>query len=373
MRTLAASLLLLFCLVYTAGQAPAPATAGEYMRAGLTAQRQGNLRGAIENYRKALAIRPESVEARANLAAVLSADGQFDAAIEENQRILATLPGLTDIRMNLALAYYKKSDWKNASEQFQKVRAARPKDLTAAMLLGYSQIKLNQAGSAAALLLPLEPGNDSNLDFDFVLAEALITSGREAEGLPRMEKTAKATNALDAWVIAGTTRLHRREFHEARADLDAALAINSSLPGLNSMAGQARDALGDTEDAKAAFEAALHQDPRDFAANLYLGTMRMKARDIDGARPLLELALQLHPEVPQAQYQMAVLNGMTGHFAEAAAALEQLEKQDPDWLDPHIQLASLYYKLHRPEDGKREREIVQRLEAQQQKQGPAAQ
>jgi lipopolysaccharide biosynthesis regulator YciM len=101
--------------------------------------------------------------------------------------------------------------------------------------------------------------------------------------------------------------------------------------------------------------------------------MRMKQRDLDGARPLLELALQLHPDVQQAQYQMAVLNGMTGHYAEAVAALELLEKQDPDWLDPHIQLASLYYKLHRPEDGEREREIVQRLEAQQQKQGPAAQ
>jgi tetratricopeptide (TPR) repeat protein len=372
MRTLAA-LLLLFCLAHAAGQAPVPATADDFMREGLTAQRQGNLRGAIEDYRKVLAVRPESVEARANLAAALAADGQFDAAIEENLRLLAALPGQTDIRMNLALAYYKKGDWRNAAEQFKKVRAARPKDLNAAMLLGYSEIRLNQPGAAADLLTLLEPGNENNLDFEFVLSEAQVASGHEAEGLPRMETVAKATNALDAWVIAGTTRLHRREFRQARADLDAALAINPSLPGLNSMAGQARDALGDTEAAKTVFEVALRQDPRDFAANLYLGTMRMKQRDLDGARPLLELALQLHPDVPQAQYQMAVLNGMTGHYAEAVAALELLEKQDPDWLDPHIQLASLYYKLHRPEDGEREREIVQRLEAQQQKQGPAAQ
>jgi len=83
--------------------------------------------------------------------------------------------------------------------------------------------------------------------------------------------------------------------------------------------------------------------------------------------------MQLHPGVRHAQGEMAGVIGMTGHYAEAAAALELLEKQDPDWLDPHIQLASLYYKLHRPEDGERERQIVQRLEAQQQKQGPSAQ
>ena len=106
MRTLATSLLL-FCIVHAAGQAPVPATADDFMREGLTAQRQGNLRGAVEDYRKVLAVRPESVEARANLAAALAADGQFDAAIEENLRLLAVLPGQTDIRMNLALAYYK--------------------------------------------------------------------------------------------------------------------------------------------------------------------------------------------------------------------------------------------------------------------------
>jgi tetratricopeptide (TPR) repeat protein len=371
-RSLAA-LLLLFCLAHAAGQAQTPATADDFMREGLAAQHQGNLRGAIENYRKVLALRPQSVEARANLAVVLAADGQFNAAIEENLHILAMLPGQTDIRMNLALAYYKKGDWKNASEQFKKVRATRPKDLTAAMLLGYSEIKLNHASAAADLLTPLEPGNENNPDFEFVLAEALIASGRDAEGLPRMEKTAKTTNALDAWLISGAARLHRHEFREASADLDAALAINPSMPGLNSMAGQARDALGETEAAKTAFEAALLQNPKDFAANLYLGTMRMKLRDVDGARPMLEQALQLQPNVPQAQFQMAVLNGMTDHYEEAVAALEKLEKQDPNWVDPHIQLASLYYKIHRPEDGKREREIVQRLEAQSQKQGPTAQ
>lgn len=89
MRTLAATLLF-FSLVHASGQAPA--TADSLMREALTAQRSGNLRGAIENYRKALVLRPASVEARANLAAALSADGQFDEAIKENLLVLAVLP-----------------------------------------------------------------------------------------------------------------------------------------------------------------------------------------------------------------------------------------------------------------------------------------
>ena len=139
------------------------------------------------------------------------------------------------------------------------------------------------------------------------------------------------------------------------------------------MAGQARDALGDTDAAQPAFEQALKADPRDFTANLYLGTMRLKQRDLDSARPMLELALQLQPNSPMARLEMAKLNGMTGKYAEAAATLEDLEKADPNWLDPHIELAAIYYKLHRPEDGQRERDIVQQLEARQQKAGPPKQ
>jgi lipopolysaccharide biosynthesis regulator YciM len=85
---------------------------------------------------------------------------------------------------------------------------------------------------------------------------------------------------------------------------------------------------------------------------------------------MLELALQLQPNSPMAQLQMAKLNSMTGKYAEAATALERLEKLDPSWLDPHIELAAIYYKLHRPEDGQRERDIVQQIEAKQQQAGP---
>jgi Tfp pilus assembly protein PilF len=164
--------------------------------------------------------------------------------------------------------------------------------------------------------------------------------------------------------------LRRNEFREARADLDAALELAPSFPGLYTLAGQARDALGDTAASVPAFEAALRADPKDPTANLYLGVTRLKERDFDSARPLLELALQLQPGLPLARLQLAKLNGMTGKYAEAAATLEDLEKTDPGWLDPHVELAAVYYKLHRPEDGQKEREIVQQIEAKQQQAGP---
>jgi Tfp pilus assembly protein PilF len=99
--------------------------------------------------------------------------------------------------------------------------------------------------------------------------------------------------------------------------------------------------------------------------------MRLKQRDFESARPLLELAVQLQPGASQARLQLAKLNGMTGRYDEAATTLEDLERSDPGWLEPHVELAAIYYKLHRPEDGQRERKIVEEIEARQQKEGPA--
>jgi tetratricopeptide (TPR) repeat protein len=272
--------------------------------------------------------------------------------------------------MNLGLAYYKKGDMAHANTEFIAVHSTRPSDARTSLLLGYTEIKLNKPKDAVALLAPLEAGRESDMDFEYVLGDAMVESGQEEAGLPRLEKAAKATRSPDAWFVAATARMHRNEVREARADTDEALAIDPNLPGLYDLAGAARDGVGDTDGAAKAFEAELHVDPKDATANLYLGAIRLKERNLEAARPLLETALQLEPEHPIARLQMARLNSMTGKYAEAAMTLEGLEKPNPSWLDPHVELATIYYKLHRSEDGDRERKIVQDIEAKQQKDGP---
>lgn len=353
----------------TPPQAPA-ASVDALLSAGIAAQQRHDFKAAIDDYRKALAIQPGLGEARANLGAALAAAGDFDAAIEEDTRALQAAPNKTAVRSNLALAYYKKGDMAHAHAEFEAVHAARPSDVKTAVLLGYTDVKLDKQADAAALLAPLEPGHESDMDFQYVLGLALVDSGKEAEGLPRLEKAARATRSVDAYFVAGNARMRRNEFREARADAEAGLAIDSSFPGLYTLEGQACDAMGDSDASVPAFEAALRADPNDANANLYMGVIRLKQRDFASAKPLLELALKLRPGHPLTRLQLAKLDNMTGKYDEAATTLEDLERTDPNWLDPHVELATIYYKLHRPQDGQREREIVEKIEARQQEAGP---
>jgi len=48
---------------------------------------------------------------------------------------------------------------------------------------------------------------------------------------------------------------------------------------------------------------------------------------------------------------------------QARAALESLVKEAPEFLEAHVSLATVYYRLKRKEDGDREREVVKKLNA----------
>jgi len=106
---------------------------------------------------------------------------------------------------------------------------------------------------------------------------------------------------------------------------------------------------------------------------LYLGGIYYFKRDLDHAKFHLTRALQLQPSSAQARYELALVARADGQLDVAMQYLEALVRQMPNWLQPHVELAALYYRLHRPEDGAREREIVDRMMAvQQQSQSQAA-
>ena len=347
--------------------------ADRLLKTAMEAQQRGDFRAAIHDYRAVLKLRPNMVEAEVNLGAALAHVGQYDEAIAMYRRALPSVTPKMPVLMNLALAYYKKGDFAHAREQFESLHKAAPDDVRIAILLGESYTHSGNPADAVKLLAPMEGTNSSNLDFEYALGSALIGSGDRRQGAARMEKVGAAGKSADAYMVAGTALLQVNEFEQARHDLDAALQIEPNLPGLYTLAGTARDKCDDPKTAEPAFREALKLNPNDFQANLYLGTILYKRREMDEAKIYLDRALKLKPRDPLARYEAAMLKSTSGDYEAAAAELESLAKDDPDWLEPHVELASLYYRLHRPQDGARERQIVGRLTAEQAAKKPPTQ
>jgi tetratricopeptide (TPR) repeat protein len=366
MRVGPVSLVMLLCATMF-GQDASP---DELLRRAIAEQQKGDFTAAIRDYQALLAVRPETLAAHVNLGAALAHTGQLDAAIAEYQAALKLAPDLGTVHLDLGLAYSRKGDLPDALDQYEAAHRADPGNVRVAILLGDAQARSDRAADAVAMLTPLETENAANPDFEYALGEALIRGGHPRDGAARVEKSAAMSNAADSWMLAGSTLLDLNEFAQARRDLDNAMRLDSSLPGLCTLDGTARDKDGDAKAAEPAFREALQRNPDDFDANLYLGAILYQQRNMEEAKKYLDKALQLNPESTMARYESAMWKSTSGDYQAAVDQLEKLVADDPQWLEPHVELATLYYRLHRPADGARERQIVDKLTAQQQQQGP---
>ena len=340
------------------------------LKAGILAQQRGDYTVAIEDYRRVLKLRPGLAELRANLGAALAHEGRFQEAITQDRLALDAMPENKEIKMNLGLAYFKKGDYAKAEEVFTQIHQAAPDNLQIAILLGDSEVHSGHAHAAVTMLTPLEDSNAQNPDFEYVLGSALIQAGNLRDGVARIQKVAETTDAADSYLLAGSTYMDLHEFAHAKTDLEEALRLNPGLPRVHVLTGMARDMTGDATSAEPEFREELKLTPDDFDSNLYLGAILYKGRHMDEAKPYLYKALQLRPTSELALYEVALWENTSGDYEDAAKHLEAVVKSNPEWLDPHVQLATVYYRLHRSDDGARERTIVAKLNAQQQSEGP---
>jgi len=226
-------------------------------------------------------------------------------------------------------------------------------------------LRLGNPVASVVLLSPLDAGKKDDLDFQYLYGTALIASGQMREGVLRVQRVAEIANRADAYALAGSTLIQLNEFKVALEDLERALRLNPKLPGIYTLVGLAQDKTGDPAAAEPNLREGLNANADDFQANLTLGAILYKRRDLVEATYYLEHALELRPKDPTARYQLGMLKAAAGEYEHAAELLSQVSHDHPDWIDPHIALSSVYYKLHRPEDGDRERQIVERLTTEQ--------
>jgi tetratricopeptide (TPR) repeat protein len=358
MRILA-PLLVAAAIIYAQSASP-----DQLFREAVSAQQHGDDALAVRKYQEILKRYPDAVEARANMGAALVKLGRFDEAIMQYRAALAKNAGNSALRMNLALAYYKKGAFREAIEQLTALHADAA-DTRIATLLGDCYARLGQDDRAIAVLTPAERTHPDDLAVAWLLGSAMIRAGHKREGLDRVDRVARQGNSAEAYLLAGQTALKMNEFERARDYADAALRLNPRLPGALTLRGTVLTFLGDTPGAVAVLTQAVEADPNDFEAHLGLGAAMHTARDLDGARQHLRRALELKPDSNLALYEWARLERTEGKTEDAVKDLEKVVRADPNWAQPHVELAALYFKLNRQSDGDRERAAFDRLNAEQ--------
>lgn len=328
-------------------------------------QKAGNLAGAVAGYKQFLKLHPEATPIHTNLGVALAGLGRYEEAVSEYKIALKQSPTFPAARLNLALAYYKMGYISEASTQLVRVHRAEPSNMQAITLLGDCYLRMGQNKETIALLEPLSKTRPDDLAIAYMLGTALLRDKQREKGAAVIDRILRNGDSAESHLLLGMTKFEALEYPDAIADLTKAAELNPELPDVYSYLGQAQMASGDMKAARDAFEKELKVNPNDFESNVRLAVLSKEDGNYDRAHQLLNRALLVRPEDPGALYQVGATYLAAGNLNRALPALEKVVKQYPNFLEAHVSLAQVYYRMKRKEEGDREREIVQKLKAQQ--------
>ncbi len=360
---------ILAAVLVAGGQAPAAADA--YARA-VALQEAGDREGAAAAYRELLRTQPSHIAARSNLGVVLAQLGRYEEAIESYRAALQVDPAQHRIRLNLGIALYKAARFGDAVTELAAVRTAQPDNLQARYLEADCHLRMGAPRRVIELLAPIEPAHQDDLALAYMLGLAYLQEKEVAKGGLLVDRILKRGDSAEAHVMLGMAKRNGGDLAGGLEELAKAVALNPELPTVHSLYGRALLETGNRDRARAEFEAEIARNPLDFDAQLYLGVLLKEEQAYDQAMTHFERAHGVRPGDPGVRYQIVTFHVSRGETEKALPLLEAIVKEAPEFLEAHVTLATVYYRLKRREDGDRERAIVDRLNREIQAKQPGA-
>ncbi|TWT40308.1 lipoprotein NlpI [Phycisphaerae bacterium RAS1] len=168
--------------------------ASTYFAHGHLIERQGDLKGAAEQYRKALEISPKFLSARNRLGMVLNALGQHAEASAEFRHAVADNANQAHLHNNLGFSLLLEGDYEGARAALGRALELNPGFRRARMNHALALAHLGHDEEALAEFLQVVPPADAN----FNLATMQASKGRYAEAARSLEAALQANPEFEA-------------------------------------------------------------------------------------------------------------------------------------------------------------------------------
>src|SRR5262249_43284555 len=337
-------LTLIFAL-WLAPQQPQLADLSARFNRAVELQQQGRLSEAADEYRALLKIKPDYVEAHANLGVVLSHLGRYDEAIAAYESAIKLAPQLTPIQLNLGIAHYRAGQFAKAIAVFERFLEQKPDVLQARQLFGLSLAALGRDEEAIKQLEPTldRAPQDPAVLYSLGLAYLRLSKPGFRSTLERLAAFPAGRSALH--LLQGQAFLRDQEFDQALEELQTAVGLNADLPRLHFCLGLTHLKLSHYKEAAAAFEKEVKRSPQDVSAIYYLAEALENDGDLVGARRWLESALKLDAQSAEVNGLLGKILFKQGKVAEALLPLETAVAKMPSNHECRYLLARVYQQL----------------------------
>jgi tetratricopeptide (TPR) repeat protein len=314
---------------------------------------------------------PPTKERLSNLGMAYAGISDLGKAMTAYRQALALDPNDPTVHLNLGLALFKSGHVQEAAREFSRALLADEDNMKALELLANCHYQLNEIELAAAEAARVQHAQPEDPSAVLLLGTCFLRLGQYKEAIPLLYFSVLKANLPQTHLLLGEAFLGVKAYNNALKEFLAAQAASPDIPGLHNDLGTAHAGLGQPDQAQAEFEKQLAVTPNDFEANYYLGRLKRLANDPEAAKQFLAKADRARPGDPSVAYEYAAFALQDKNYTKAEELLRGVLDKVPNYMDAHVLLAEVYYKLRRPDDARREKAIAEALKNAEQKEESA--
>jgi tetratricopeptide (TPR) repeat protein len=324
----------------------------EHVKAGMAAQKQGQMDVAISEFKKVTELAPTLPAAFVNLGAAYMQNHQYGEAIAPLKKSLELNSNLPGAEQMLGYALLMQGYPQEAIPHLEKVHAVDA--------LGIAQVKVGKLNEAIANLtaaLEKDP-NDPELLYYLGRAAGLLSKEANDALQERYAQTARAHEALaENYAVL-------RQVPEAEKNYREALRAQPDVRGIHLELGQLYTKQGDWPKAEEEFRAETKLQPGDAESSYWLGNALLKQGKVKEAQAELGRADQLRPGMPETLFALGKADSLAGNTNGAESAWTKLiavEKSGSLAAQAHFGLAGIYRKQGKTTEAAKEMEEFKKL------------
>ena len=315
---------------------------GNYLHA-VSLYRKGDLDAAAEALQKLLKMMPDHLPSQQMMGAIDFAKRRFEQADYALSRVVEMQPGNIPAVKLLAATRLQLGQNEKVVGLLEAARAQAPNDSQLLALLGTAYLRNGQNDEGVKALEQAAEIDPEAAGVRTQLALGHLVSGETSQAVKELETAVDlGKNVFQAEAMLTLVYLRKQDFEQAlkQAKAFAKRSPDSPLP-LN-LAGAAYLGLGETEEARKAFEQAVAKDPGFAPARINLGRLDEKAGNLAAAEQAYKAVLKKAPKHIGALMSLSRLAAGRGDEKAALQFLQSAWEGNDGALQPGLALVDYY-------------------------------
>ena len=258
---------------------------------------------AIACYRRAINIKPESIEAYWRLGEIAVAKGDSKTANAYYQRALKIAPNRVQNYILVAETLTQQGNWSAAKAYYQKALTLEPNNAEIYALLGEVQIKLQRYEDAVKTLQQAIGHNPQLWRAYHLLGDALSQQKLWQKAVGTYEKAIlfNSDSYSQTHYCLGLAHFELEQYPEAVKALNKSIELDNSFSWSYYHLGSALCMLEQWSEAAEALAKSIELNPNFDWAYHKLGNAKAEIKDWDGAVNAYKKALEITPGLPKTE------------------------------------------------------------------------